>query len=340
MNKFYTTITALILSMIVIAQSPEKMSYQAVIRNAENNLVSNQKVGMQISIIQGTTDGPTVYTETQTPTTNANGLVSIEIGTGNTTDNFAAIDWSDGVYFVKTETDIDGETNYTITGVNQLLSVPYALFAKEAGNVPNIDGLATQQAVIDSIIAIRKIIPDVGSFLSEETDPLFSSSVSSGISGVDTLNWNNKLDSCIEIDPIYGTSIASSITETNITNWNNKQDKLTAGAGIIINNNIITTTNQSDLLYHPQSASTGKSILVSFSGGSDVYFSQASPIVLQFQQATPIYPQQIRYVNRKKIDVVIDIPWDAATGTYDIIINPNEANPNIIEKAFLIDWFW
>jgi ubiquitin len=111
--------------------APEKMSYQAVIRDAANALVSNQTVGMQIRILHGNT---AVYTETQTPTTNANGLVSFEIGTGITTDDFSAIDWSTGSYFIKTATDPTGGATYTITGTSALLSVPYALYAKTAEN--------------------------------------------------------------------------------------------------------------------------------------------------------------------------------------------------------------
>ncbi len=108
-------------------KSPQKMSYQAVIRDASNHLVTTQ-IGMQISILQGTFDGTIVYSETHTPIPNINGLVTIEIGDGNPSA-FASIDWSNGPYFLKTETDPAGGTSYTITGTSQLLSVPYALYA-------------------------------------------------------------------------------------------------------------------------------------------------------------------------------------------------------------------
>jgi len=109
----------------VYAQAPQKMSYQAVIRNAGNTLIANHSVGMKISILQGTTP---VYVETQTSSTNANGLVSIEIGDGTVVaGNFSAIDWANGPYFLETETDPTGGTVYSITGISQLLSVPYAL---------------------------------------------------------------------------------------------------------------------------------------------------------------------------------------------------------------------
>lgn len=125
MRKIFTILTAILLTSSVIAQAPQKMSYQAVIRNAGNTLVTNHSVGMKISILQGTTP---VYVETQTPSTNANGLVSLEIGGGTVVSgNFSAINWAVGTYSVKTEADPTGGTNYTVTGSSQLLSVPYAL---------------------------------------------------------------------------------------------------------------------------------------------------------------------------------------------------------------------
>ncbi len=135
MKKLFTILSALLITAPIWAQSPEKMSYQSVIRNASDQLVTNQDMGMQISILQGSSSGTSVYVETHSSSSNANGLVTIEIGTGATSDDFAAIDWENGPYFLKTETDPTeaGGTNYTITGTSQLLSVPYALYAKTAG---------------------------------------------------------------------------------------------------------------------------------------------------------------------------------------------------------------
>ena len=104
-------------------------------RNTTNNLVTNQPVGMQISILQGSATGTAVYVETQTPTSNANGLVSLEIGGGSVVSgNMATINWANGPYFIKTETDPTGGSSYTITGTSQLLSAPYALYAKTSGS--------------------------------------------------------------------------------------------------------------------------------------------------------------------------------------------------------------
>ena len=115
MKKAFTLLVAVLLTAGVFAQIPEKLSYQAIIRDASNNLVSSQSIGMQISILQGSTSGTIVYAETHTPMTNINGMVSIEIGGGTVVSgNFTTIDWSNGPYFIKTETDPNGETNYTI----------------------------------------------------------------------------------------------------------------------------------------------------------------------------------------------------------------------------------
>jgi hypothetical protein len=120
---------------VVFGQAPQNLSYQAVIRDANNNLIANTQVGMQISILQTTSTGTAVYVETQTPTTNANGLVTIEIGNGSVVSgSFAGIVWTAGPYFIKTQTDPTGGANYTITGTQQLLSVPYALYAATSGS--------------------------------------------------------------------------------------------------------------------------------------------------------------------------------------------------------------
>jgi hypothetical protein len=143
MKKLYTFLAAILLTATTFAQTPEKMSYQAVVRDSGDALVTNQAVGMQISILQTTATGTAVYVETQTPTTNVNGLVTLEIGTGSVVSgDFTTIDWSADSYFIKTETDPTGGTSYTITGTSQLLSVPYALHAKTAESVTSTCGLS------------------------------------------------------------------------------------------------------------------------------------------------------------------------------------------------------
>lgn len=161
-------ITVIILSFfvaIVWAQSPEKMSYQAVIRNSSNQLVINQAVGMKINVLQASATGISVYSETHQAATNGNGLVSIQIGAGQTSDDFSSIDWSKGPYFLKTEIDPSGGTNYSIVGTTQLLSVPFSLYSTTAENV--IYERQTLGDVLDNMNKAYGQIKEV----SEPTDP-------------------------------------------------------------------------------------------------------------------------------------------------------------------------
>jgi hypothetical protein len=130
MKKNYLFISFLLIAATIFAQSPQKISYQAVIRDANQNLIANTNAGIRIQILQYSEFGAAVYVETHTPTANENGLVTLEIGAGTVVNgDFSDIDWADGPYFIKTETDPTGGTNYNIVGTSELLSVPYALFS-------------------------------------------------------------------------------------------------------------------------------------------------------------------------------------------------------------------
>lgn len=175
MKKLYTIIAVVALTINVFAQSPDKMSYQAVIRDGSNNLVASTTVGMQISILQGSVNGTAVYVETQTPITNINGLVSIEIGAGTViSGDFSAIDWANGLHFIKTETDPTGGTSYSIIGTSQLLSVPYALHAKTAetvtGGITETDPVFNAWDKSTGILITESQISDLQSYLTTEVD--------------------------------------------------------------------------------------------------------------------------------------------------------------------------
>ena len=158
MKKLFTLMITVVISICAFTQTPQKMSYQAVIRNAGGALLPNQNVGIRIQILQGSEYGAAVYVETHTRTTNANGLATLEIGGGTVVlGSFSGINWAGGPYFLKTEIDPAGGTSYSIIGTNQLLSVPYALYAKSVAS---------------------------------ETDPVFTVSPASGITGTNITNWN------------------------------------------------------------------------------------------------------------------------------------------------------
>ena len=119
-TKIYSILAGLLLTLGVFSQAPQKMSFQAVIRNSSNALVTSTVVGMKISVLQGSPSGTVAYSETQTPTTNANGLVSLQIGAGAVVSGtFTTINWANGPYFIKTETDPLGGTAYSIIGTSE-----------------------------------------------------------------------------------------------------------------------------------------------------------------------------------------------------------------------------
>ena len=156
MKNFFTSVVAIFLFLTISAQAPQKLSYQAVVRNSAGKLIQNASVGVRISVLQGSATGTEVYSETHSVQTNVNGLVSVEIGAGISVGNFASINWANGPYFLKSETDPSGGANYSITGVSELLSVPYSLNSLTVGsngfsgdyneltNKPIVDGSETK----------------------------------------------------------------------------------------------------------------------------------------------------------------------------------------------------
>lgn len=133
MKFLLTLFAATLLSLSAFAQAPLRFNYQAVIRNSNGALVANQQLGIRISILQSSATGTAVYVERQTPTTNANGLATLDIGGGTiVSGSLATVAWGQNSFFLKTETDPVGGTNYTITSTSQLLSVPFATYATYA----------------------------------------------------------------------------------------------------------------------------------------------------------------------------------------------------------------
>ena len=123
----------LVLSVNICAQAPQKMSYQAVIRNSNNSLIVSTPIGIKVSVLQGSANGTVTYSETQIQNTNINGLVSLEIGMGTAlSGTFSSINWANGPYFIQTEVDPNGGVNYSVMGVTELISVPYALYSANA----------------------------------------------------------------------------------------------------------------------------------------------------------------------------------------------------------------
>lgn len=129
-TKLYFLLVFYSLVTLVYAQAPNKMNYQAVIRTSDGTLLKSADVGVRIAILN---NGTTVYSERHTSKTNENGLITVIIGSGNIeSGNLNTIDWSAGPYFIRSETDPNGGSNYSIVGTSELLSVPFALYASNS----------------------------------------------------------------------------------------------------------------------------------------------------------------------------------------------------------------
>ena len=172
MNKIYSCLLIGLFSIgMAQAQAPSKFSYQAVVRDASGALINKSPVGIQISLYKNATSGTAVYVERHTANSNANGLISIEIGSGTLqSGNFSTIDWGNNNYFIKSEMDPNGGTSYTVELSNQLLSVPYALYANSS---------APQK----------------------ENDPEFKASSAASITSSNITDWDNDLVDDADSDP-------------------------------------------------------------------------------------------------------------------------------------------
>ena len=240
MKKLITTTLMVLAVAVAMAQAPDKFTYQAVVRNASNQLVSSQAVGVRISILQGGINGDLAYMETQTAVTNANALMTLQIGGGNVLHGiFADIDWANGPYFLKSEIDPNGGTDYSVTSTQQLLSVPYALYAKDAGNgfSGDYNDLANTPAIPTVPSNVSAFTNDAG-YLTDytETDPQYNA-------------WNkdyNDLTNKPTI-PTVPTNVSSFtndagyITHSDIPAQVNADWNATSGAAQILNKPAIPT---------------------------------------------------------------------------------------------------
>jgi hypothetical protein len=237
MKKLFTLSMVMLITLSVLAQAPQKMSYQAVIRNSSNALVTSSPVGMRVSILQGTTP---VYVETHATNTNANGLVTIEIGGGTFVSGvaFSAIDWSAGTYYIKTETDPNGGTNYTaIVGTSQLLSVPYALYSKTVASYPETD---------PTVKAINGIVKSNGTTISAATagtDYLTPTGSAASLTNFPILNQNTTGNAATVTTNANLTGMVTSVgnVTTVVTNANLTGDVISTGNATTIANKITIT---------------------------------------------------------------------------------------------------
>ncbi|MEA3443473.1 MAG: hypothetical protein U9R19_01965, partial [Bacteroidota bacterium] len=153
MKKLILFCTFLLSFGILYSQSPQAFKYQAVARDGNGELIINQSVKIKIKILQNSTSGTVIYSETHDKQTNTFGLIDLEIGNGTIESGiFSTIDWSISAYFLRIEMDETGGTNFSHMGTSQLLSVPYALYAETSGSTAQGQGiLSYTQSEIDNL---------------------------------------------------------------------------------------------------------------------------------------------------------------------------------------------
>lgn len=139
--RINTTILSLIFTLgflystPILAQLPQAFSYQGMALDKEDKPLISQELGFKISILEDNAAGNSVYSETHKTTSSEIGLFNLQIGRGTQVDgSFEDIDWGIKRHFVKIEMDAEGEETYTLAGIVELLTVPYALYALESGN--------------------------------------------------------------------------------------------------------------------------------------------------------------------------------------------------------------
>lgn len=260
-HTLLSIIVLLTLSFNINAQSPEGFKYQAVIRDASNSILTNQSVGMRFSIQQGSIGATSVYIETFSATTNAFGLVNLDIGSGTVVSGtFPAIDWANGPYFIETAVDVTGGSTYAVMGASQLMSVPYALHSKTADN------------------AINDLVNDADSDPNNEIQSLQLTGQDLSISGGNTITIptpsTNTLDQAYdEGGPGLGSTImvdAGPIELTNATTNGIGLRATTTNSGV----GIISTSSSAANTFSPIQATTNatstltSAIVGSSSGGA------------------------------------------------------------------------
>lgn len=200
MKKLFLLLTFYAQLLILLGQAPQSFNYQAVIRDSSNNIINNQSIGVQIAILQGNTNGNSVYTETFSETTNDYGLINLQLGSGISTDDFNTISWENGPFFIETSIDVNGGSNYLLMGATQIMSVPYAIHSSTSTNSLN-DSVQDDDADPNNELQALSLSNDTlylsnGGFVDLSSYSQDSINVYSSGSGITIINNIISVESC------------------------------------------------------------------------------------------------------------------------------------------------
>jgi uncharacterized protein (TIGR02145 family) len=224
--------------IFAVAQAPQKINFQSVLRNTTGEVVSNSSVSLRISILSGTITGTSIYSETHAKTTDAGGLMSLQIGSGTVLSGvFGDINWGGASHFIQLEADFSGGSNYVVLGTQELMSVPYALYASKTDtSALNLTSrLATKLNATDTVSLSNRINA--------------KANTNSGSSDTSLLNLTNRFSTKLNVTDTTSLSnrIDAKLTKTDTTSLSNRIDlKLTKTDTTSLSNRIDTKLNKTD----------------------------------------------------------------------------------------------
>jgi uncharacterized protein (TIGR02145 family) len=230
----------ILLPIFGFSQAPQKINFQSILRNTNGEVVANKAVSLRISILSGSLTSTLVYSETHTKTTDASGLISLQIGNGTVINGeFSSILWGKAAYFIKLEADFNGGSNYVLLGTQELMSVPYALYASKTDTA--VLNLANRFNSKVNISDTARILTNYRNELNNKvntSDTFFMLSnywtgLNNKVNISDTSNMLNpylrKVDAIVnvETDPVFNSSIAKGISGIDTAYWNRKTGNTT-----------------------------------------------------------------------------------------------------------------
>lgn len=318
-KALFLSVLLLALVATLHAQAPRSINSQAVLRDAAGRLIANQSVGVRIIIAQGSPTGTVAYEETHVATTNENGLYTITIGAGTpATGTFSAIDWGNGPYFITTDIDPAGGSNYTITTSQQFLSVPYALLADTAVRVArattaanavhatNADHSTLSDNATNSLYADTALYYRERQVLTRSNDTIYLTGGSYVVlppSSNANIN-NNYIDSVIHANnsTVVNRYVDSVVNARNTTVVNNIQNQISDSVRqmqtLLRDSIIIRHSDSSHTAIYSDTARYYQERQMLSRGNDTIYLTGGSYVVLP--------PSGNAYINNHYIDSVVN----------------------------------
>jgi len=240
--------------VFAVAQAPHKINFQSILRNSSGEVIGNSSVSLKISILSGSINGSSVYSETHAKTTDASGLISLQIGNGTVVSGiFANIDWGGSSHFIKLEADFSGGSNYVVLGTQELMSVPYALYASKTDtSALNLTSrLATKLNATDTVSLSNRINANANTNSGSSDTSLLNltSRLATKLNVTDTASLSNRIDGKLTKTDTASLSnrIDLKLTKTDTASLSNRIDgKLTKTDTASLSNRIDLKLTKTD----------------------------------------------------------------------------------------------